>query len=354
MDPISSSNCTPSSPPHTHNQQPNSLEVSDEDGVGGDSNSTTSSGTSETEFANEQSETEHLIMDSISSPVNKLASSPFLGNNGSEGEPQLLHHTTTTNSRANFSQFETPADETRNNFGPDDFDEQLFIGQLGNCTDPRRFDEELEPQVIMDTADHSESSDVEDMFTTTSSPDKLPLQLQLQSDDKTYKESSSSLNESDETSSGCFPRSPISHQSSGRLRHHHRNSRFGGPSGGKRKGSRGGGQQRHDAFLEKQAPASPGLDLLLHKAEVDFEGQELEHLNEEDLSCDNALDTESIEEDHDNHHHHHIPICLNFANSSSADDDNAEEEQSTSRSCLSTDGLKSSPMVSLVIIIKPF
>lgn len=253
-------------------------DVPEEDDVGGDSNST-ECGNSDPEFANDKPD--EIMMETISTSVSRLSSS-FHENSGSGGEiPHLLH--TTANSRANFSQFETPADETRNNFGPEDFDEQLFIGQLGtSCTETRQFDEELEPQVIMDTADHSESSDVEDMFSNGSS-NTVPHDTE----EKTFNESSNSRNDMDDATR-CFPTSPTSNPQS-RIR---QNSRSSGSSSAKRKNNRG---QRHDRVLVMQQP-SPQSDIVLQRSEEEYPEQALvERLHEEDLSSDNALDSESLE-----------------------------------------------------------
>lgn len=97
------------------------------------------------------------------------------------------HHSGSShNPRANYCQFETPADESRGTF-PDDFDEELFInmntGQLVESRSaPSQFDadEEMDSSnshvhnshhgLNLDTADHSESSDIEDMYSVTPMP----------------------------------------------------------------------------------------------------------------------------------------------------------------------------------------
>lgn len=304
-------------PPFNRNQKRGSPIscYKEEHGIGGDSNST-ESGTSDPGF-HIVKQTSKITVGTISDTARRLSGSFHDKGAGEEDVPPSLHSTTST--RANFPQFETPADETRNNFGPDDFDEQLFIGQLAtNCTETRRFDEELEPPVIMDTADHSESSDVEDIFTACPST-TLPNQSEAKTFDTCKKEL-------DDTATKCFPTSPTSDQVS-RVR----KQQFRSSSLGKRIGK----VPRTESALEDSV-ASPPLILLDDDDDDEYleEGDEENgrRLPEEDLSCDNALDTESIVE-----HNHHM--CLNF-------NPPDEEEQSTSRSCTSAEGLKStSPMV---------
>lgn len=188
---------------------------------------------------------------------------------------------------AKFSQFETPADETRNNFGPEDFDESLFIGQLASSPDHRQFDEEL--PAIMDTADHSESSDVEEIF--VSQDKSCPL------DDSSFPQSPTSL----EQSKSHRTRSPVGGSSSRKKRHE---------------------RKPH---------------LLLKREDQEFDQAALERLHEGDLSCDNALDTESTES------HHHIPVCVDLIDDD--EEDEVQEMEQSGRSSASTEGLKSSPVV---------
>lgn len=157
------------SPTHEPNDLP------DEEDVGENSNGSSN--------AAEGHDEEDSEMTRISSKIR--GSSVVAANAGSLHRHSGVHNSSEVRNsgpRANYCQFETPADETRGTF-PDDFDEELFIttGQIvesGN--EAGQFDEEMDSShshhpdhnhldlpLNLDTADHSESSDIEEIIYPT-------------------------------------------------------------------------------------------------------------------------------------------------------------------------------------------